>query len=339
MRCTITSTLPDRIQNPNENDLMGGALQTLLDSIIDYAGLFPPAGLDMGAAVSNYAKYRTGTYAWMLGRFIVPVAQVREFESAVRQHVPVSESGEPPWRLSVLAGPDIESDLVAIAYFNSENRRPADVAPSRAAGDGASGQREGGRRFAIDTIELNSTHADEIAAAMRQVPPELCACFEVPVSSDESMLAIARSAGARVKVRTGGLTPTVIPTCSELAEFIARCAAVGVPFKATAGLHHPIRSVQRLTYADDSPRGTMHGFLNVFLAAAGVRAGMSPDEAEQLLEETSPQAIQFDELGASWRQHRWTNDQLQATRHEFAISFGSCSFQEPIDDLKGIGLL
>ena len=179
----------------------------------------------------------------------------------------------------------------------------------------------------------------EITEAMKRMPSELCAYFEVPVSSDEPVLAAARSAGARVKVRTGGVTPQAFPTCAELAGFLYRCAAVGVTFKATAGLHHPIRSVHRLTYADDGPQGTMHGFLNVLLTAAGVRAGMTAEEAARLLDETSPAAIQFDENGASWGKHRWSTDHLRATRQDFAISFGSCSFQEPIDDLKAIGLL
>jgi len=296
--------------------IVNGAIRSLLASIVDYAGLFPPAGLDMRAAVQNYSAYSAGEFAWLLGRFIVPVARLAEFESVAYPHEPNSESGRQAWRLSALAGSNCVADSAAIADFN---RRHASLV--------------------IDTIELKAPNADEIAHAMRLVPPGVCAYIEVPMSSDESLLAAARSTGARMKVRTGGVTPQAFPTCAEFAGFIVRSAAVGVPFKATAGLHHPIRAEHRLTYADDSPRSTMHGFLNVFLAAAGVRAGMTAEQATRLLDETLPDAFRFDDDGASWKGHRWSTGQLRATRQEFAISFGSCSFQEPIDDLSAIGLL
>ncbi len=336
---------------------MNKPIRSLLASILDYAGLFPPAGLEMVAAVSNYAAYRACEHAWMLGRFIVPVARLEEFETAVEEHASrlnghraaVSGARDQTLRLSVLAATNLEADLAAIADFNGRHAASdgagcaepvtAPLTPTLSPRRGGRGQGEGACAFLIDTIELKATRPDEITKAMQQVPAGLCAYVEVPVSSDESMLAAARAAGARVKVRTGGVTRNAFPTCDDLAQFLVRCARAGVPFKATAGLHHPVRSVQRLTYADDSPCGTMHGFLNVFLAAAGVRAGMTGDEATRLLAESGQVAFRFGEHGASWGRYRWSNVELRATREEFAISFGSCSFQEPIDDLRGMRLL
>lgn len=49
-------------------------LRTLLIHAVDYAGLFPPAKLDMETAVRNYASYQEGEHSWALGRFIVPVS-------------------------------------------------------------------------------------------------------------------------------------------------------------------------------------------------------------------------------------------------------------------------
>jgi hypothetical protein len=302
------------------------AIRSLLGSIIDYAGLFPPAELTMDATVSNYAAYRASEFGWTIGRLVVPVSGLAEFESSAfnfvtrrtgQQRDAHAEPGS-TWRLSVLAGAELASDVAAIAAFN--NRHAAE-------------------RFLIDTVELKATQSADFVNAMRRFPDGLCAYFEVSSSSDDSLLAAVRAAGARVKIRTGGITPQAFPTSSELAEFLVRCAAVGVPFKATAGLHHPIRAEHRLTYAVDSPRGMMHGFLNLFLAAAGVRAGMTAHEAAQLLDESSAAAFRFDEEGVSWREHRWSNEHLRRTRHEFAISFGSCSFQEPLDDLKALRLV
>jgi hypothetical protein len=83
----------------------------------------------------------------------------------------------------------------------------------------------------------------------------------------------------------------------------------------------------------------MHGFLNVFLVAAFLRAGMEAEVAVQLLDEQSAQAFHFDLDGAAWRQHQLSRDEITAARQRFAVSFGSCSFTEPINDLRSLKLL
>ncbi|HET8796166.1 MAG TPA: hypothetical protein VFO89_00655, partial [Thermoanaerobaculia bacterium] len=88
--------------------------------------------------------------------------------------------------------------------------------------------------------------------------------------------AIARH-GLRAKIRTGGVTADAFPSPQTIARFLRACRERGVAFKATAGLHHPLRCVRPLTYEPDAPTGTMHGFLNVFLAAAML------DDAEAIL--------------------------------------------------------
>jgi hypothetical protein len=122
-------------------------------------------------------------------------------------------------------------------------------------------------------------------------------------------------------------------------EFIRLCAAANVPFKATAGLHHPLRSEHRFTYQPDSPSGTMHGFINLFLAAAFLRAGMESELAVQLLREQTAQAFHFDADEISWREHRLSQQEIAAARQSFSVSFGSCSFSEPVDDLRSLHLL
>ena len=140
-------------------------------------------------------------------------------------------------------------------------------------------------------------------------------------------------------MRTGGLTPDAFPAPGDLARWISRCAAARVPFKATAGLHHPLRSVQRCTYQPDSPTALMHGFVNVFLAAALLWHGGSEAAAIATLEEQSPGAFHFDDQCAAWHGHRLTTAQIREARERFAISFGSCSFEEPISDLQQLGWL
>lgn len=291
------------------------AVQTLLRGLIDYAGLFPPAGLDMSTAVGNYVQYRAEPSAWLLGRFVVPVARLDEFAAALRSHAVASDAA---WRISALGSTDLAADSAAIVEFN---------------------QRHAGAAL-IDTIEIRAAEAAQIEQALATLPASLTAYVELPLNDtlDELIATLARLNG-RAKVRTGGVTADAFPAPADLARFIAACVAAGVPFKATAGLHHPLRAMQRLTYAPDSPTGMMYGFLNVFLAAAFVRAGMSAQTATAVLEERDPAAFQFDHDGVRWRDAHVTLDTLADTRQHVALSFGSCSFSEPVDDLKAMHLL
>lgn len=155
---------------------------------------------------------------------------------------------------------------------------------------------------------------------------------EVPLAQ----LNEVKQMGCFAKIRTGSVKPEGIPSVEEVAKFILACAELKLPFKATAGLHHPIRAEYALTYEANSPRAVMHGFLNVFLAAAFAWAGET--NIIPLLSETDPKAFRFDDL-AHWRDRSLTVAQLQAARQQFIHSFGSCSFTEPVEDLQKWGWL
>jgi hypothetical protein len=152
-------------------------------------------------------------------------------------------------------------------------------------------------------------------------------------------VSLAELNGGWAKIRTGGLTPDAIPSSAQLAAFLSDAVSRRVPFKATAGLHHPLRSVHALTYAQDSPRATMHGFLNVFAAAAFAWHGMDQGHVEELLEETNVGALEFADEDLYWNGHHLTAAQIVEARRAFAHSFGSCSFEEPITELRELGLL
>jgi hypothetical protein len=121
-----------------------------------------------------------------------------------------------------------------------------------------------------------------------------------------------------------------------VAAFIVACAERRLPFKATAGLHHPIRALQPLTYGADAPRAVLHGFLNVFLAAAFAWHGQR--NIEPILAELDGNAFRFDER-AYWRDWSLDAGQIREARAQFSHSFGSCSFEEPVGDLEALGLL
>jgi hypothetical protein len=315
------------------------SLHTLLEGAIDYAGLFPPAQLDMESAVARYAEHRAGEECWMLGRFVVPIARLEELESAARPQLAADDEaaakgrgkksrgkeGNPagPWHLAALAGADVEGDATRVLQFNSRH---------------ATGRRVD---VIIESVEARAATRDEIerfAKAFKDTGVQLY--VELPLGGDARPLVEAACAcGVRAKARAGGVTPDAFPGAADLARFVVACAEAGVPFKATAGLHHAMRGEHRLTYDDGAPRGTMFGFLNVRLAAALAREGAPAADLEPLLEERSASAIVFDGEGATWRERRITTTSLARARREGLTAIGSCSFTEPVEELKALGWL
>src|SRR6185503_5093525 len=103
--------------------------------------------------------------------------------------------------------------------------------------------------------------------------------------------------------------------------------------------HHPLRSVYPLNYLPDSPQETMHGFLNVFTAAAFAWFGAAREMVSDILEETAAGAFRFGDSALQWRDHSLSVEQIRAARRDFAHSFGSCSFEEPVSDLRRLDLI
>lgn len=297
------------------------ALQTLLHAGIDYAGLFPPAGLGMAEAVANYATYRESAHAWALGRFVLPVSRIEEFDSATAGLLPRRPSSS-PWQVAALVGPDAVATLETLGEFNC--RHAAD-------GEGA---------VAADVVEGKADSVASVERLLAKVPSYLQAYVEVPISSDPAPLVAALGRyGGRAKVRTGGITVEAFPAAPDIVRFIRACLSATVPFKATAGLHHPLRAEYRLTYEPGSACGTMFGFLNVFLATAYMSNGLDDDAATRLLEERDPGSVRFDDEGVEWRGRRLGIDAISRARTAGIASFGSCSFTEPIGDLQSLGML
>lgn len=281
---------------------------------MDYAGLFPPAQLDMRSAVRAFAEYRGGGDAWVLGRFVLPIARVAEFAEARRA---VADEGV--WRLSGLTGGDAVSDIARAVEFN---------------GGGSAGG------AVIDSLEARLSSADDIRRVASRLPGDMELYVEIPVKEDPQALVRAiADVGAKAKIRTGGTTPDSIPSSADVVRFMRRCAECGASFKATAGLHHPIRARHRLTYEADAPEGTMFGFLNVFLAAAALRNGATDAEATEILEAERVSGFRIGDEEIAWGETRLTTEQLRASRRSIARSFGSCSFHEPVDELRALHLL
>jgi hypothetical protein len=305
-----------------EEEAQVSAIRTLMAGIIDYAGLFPPASLSLEQAVANFDAYRRGEDAWALRRFVVPATRLDALARALGAR-PAGAGGGEPWRVSALLGANLSADVACVGAFNQRMS-------STASGD----------TVLVDAVELKADSAEGIVRACGAIPSDLTSYVELPLTGDPAMLVGAlANTEMRAKLRTGGVTAEAFPAAADLARMLAACIDAGIPFKATAGLHHPIRAEYRLTYDPDSPTGTMFGFLNVFLAAALLRAGASSADATRMLEETDASAIEADDTGVSWRGRRMSAAELRALRQDGAVSFGSCSFEEPLSDLRRLALL
>jgi hypothetical protein len=223
------------------------------------------------------------------------------------------------WKLSVIASDDIYDSVRRIEEFNAEH------AP----------------RAVIDSIEVKADNASQIEKISEAIPNNFQTYFEIPIGAELAELAVNLALkNQRAKIRTGGITPEAFPPAKMIIRFIRTCIAANVAFKATAGLHHPVRCYKPLTYEANAPEGMMNGFLNLFLAAGFARAGFKPAVLEELLEDEFEESFEFEDNGVLWRQEHFLNTtQLKLLREKNLISFGSCSFEEPIADLQEIGLL
>jgi hypothetical protein len=280
------------------------AIDTLLPELIDYAGLYPPASLNLRSAVENYREYRHGKHASALGRFIVDLNKMDELTVAGGELCDL--------KLSVIVAQPTDADRL---WRLVEEGMP------------------------IEAVEFKAAIPEHIEQMARLVPSNLETYVEVHMESMQpDLLKAISAAGARVKLRMGGVVAAAFPSTAAVARALEAILKTGLAFKATAGLHHPIRSRHPLTYAHDSPSAVMHGFVNLIAAVALLHCGGDVAKAERVLDEQGPTAWSLTPEALVWREHRWGAVDLCETRKTF-VSFGSCSFEEPIRDLEMLGWL
>jgi hypothetical protein len=284
------------------------SVRAAFGGLIDYAGLFPPAQLSIEAAQAEYETARRGTHAWMLGRFIVSAPLVTTWSSVrVPLSVIVSAELDDLERLATFAGKIAHIEVLEIPL------------PQNSASDVIG---------AIDKLA-----ADFAIAGLSGLP----AFVEFSRSEDWlQLLPAAMNSLARAelgaKLRCGGVTAQAFPTVDEVTAFVAAAKDANVAFKATAGLHHPVR------HRDPKTGFTMHGFFNL-IAAAALAPRVDWKTLQHIVAEEDPSAFTFDDTSFNWRNERIDLAELTRTRNDAFVAYGSCSFTEPVDDLLALGLL
>ena len=302
----------------------------LLQGLVDYAGLFPPARLRMNRVVHNFQDYRLSPQNWMLGRLIVPVTRLTEFEEVAGGLLPRSNSAA-GWQIScLLPARDANSKLDlrgAMREIQAFNLRHATSELGFAR---------------IDTVELRHSPHESPQQLLESLAPQLSAYIELAIDEqlEQNIEAIARCNKERLhaKIRTGGITEDLIPSAESVIRFASCCIANQLAFKATAGLHHPIRARYALTYERNPEFAMMHGFLNLLLATGGLLTGqLDETEATTLLRELDPATVSCSSTCWRWDKLVITADDARSVRQRGLRSFGSCSFIEPVEDLQAMG--
>jgi hypothetical protein len=333
---------------------MKESLRTFMDGLIDYAGLFPPAKLPLNEAIDEYLVHLKGDNSWMLGRFIIPISQFKDLE----QFIPLFEGLE-PLRLSVLGGGgnsddeylnNIEQNIIDINKFREKYPREItiDVIECKLATNSPSKKIIKKATDLLNQNDLIHYHEfDELPYVGIDYSTEL---DETNWDSEvvETIAMISKIDNAGIKLRCGGVIKEAFPSIEKVAAMIQACALNQVPMKFTAGLHHPLRHFEEQYDCD------MHGFVNVF--GAGILASNfeQPQHSQEkyrmfillshMIDDDNPENFSFDDSKLTWKvgddrdtRFEMNLEKIKDIRRNRAISYGSCSFEEPIGDLKQLG--
>ena len=311
------------------------SIRNFLSQIVDYAGLYPPASLSLEDAIRNFVTYQADPEVWMLSRFIIPAKRLPELSKFAGRVFP--KGGMLSFSVLGRGGKDADEffqhlklDLEDIHTFRELHGTGvvADMFEVALPGSGFT--------------DPSSAHdlVNKTADVLNK--NGLTVFFEAPFGegwqarAEKLFRALRKIKDKHVgfKLRTGGVTPDAFPTPEQVAWTIASVRDAGIPMKATAGLHHPIR------HYNEGVQTKMHGFINVF--GAGVLAlshGLDQDQIREIIEDEDSANFIFNETGFSWENFTANIEQIKQARVSGFVSFGSCSFDEPREDLQKLGLL
>jgi hypothetical protein len=300
------------------------SLRAFLDQAIDYAGMFPPCALALEPALQNQASYVRSSEAWMLNGFVLSIEQFDETRQFLGEFDP-----QRPLRVAALG-----LKTTKAAAFLDGLRKAATAIRSFSTSD-------------IGLVSVNHLEMflpDDVDSASLKgsstIVGELPVFWEARPERAEQTVALiaghnsdADTATFGYKLRTGGVTADAFPTSAQIARALVTAATRQLPIKFTAGLHHPIRQFR------DEVKTKMHGFLNVLGAAVlAAEHQWDTDQAVMMLEDDDPRSFSFTDDFFAWRDWKINTERLQY-RRKFVKSFGSCSFEEPRDDLRALGFL
>ncbi|KKI91504.1 hypothetical protein WQ54_14500 [Bacillus sp. SA1-12] len=289
------------------------AVSHFMTELIDYAGLFPPAALSLTEAIKNYHSYIHGPNCWMLGPFVLPASRLKELEPFRDDF-----NDQYPLRLSVILSNSekFESELMALQLF-LETYKNAGF---------------------IETIEVPlSSQLDYVflEKVTKQLADYRIFC-EITGTNDQLLAKLdfiqkhnKTSPGSLgIKFRMGGITSNLFPTAKQVAFVIYESKQRGLALKFTAGLHHPLRQYR------EEVETFMHGFVNVFTASIMAYCrSVNKAIIQAILLDEDMTNFSFTRDTLSWCNLTVNSSEINHARNFFAASYGSCSFDEPRQEL------
>jgi hypothetical protein len=328
--------------------MITNSLKQLLTGLIDYAGLFPPESLPLTEAYKQFTGYINESDEWILSKFICPAKQLPALAELIKK----DELNKKKFSVSVLgkSGANIEEfikatseDLNLIISFLREtgNKFPADAFEVRLPED--------------LVLENNPDAMYEVLNSVTAVFKEnlnlpVKKFFELPLKEDwESSVNNFASALKKhneyfgqdanfprsgFKLRTGGVEASAFPSPEQIAYVINACYENQLPLKFTAGLHHPVR------HYNESVQTKMHGFLNVFGTGVLLYGNdLLEEDLINILSDEEAGNFIFDDNYFRWKEFKSPIKVIENARKNFVISYGSCSFDEPREDLAFLNLM
>jgi hypothetical protein len=309
--------------------------------VLDYAGLYPPASLQLNQAISNYSQYKNHPENWMLSRFIISGTKLKELIDFKDLFF-----NNPPFTFSIVGGQTNTTnefkkdlDLVISNILDIETRIGPELISIECL--------ELKVPVLQDTLFVLNIISDALLRFECKNPLEIFLEFNLSHKHNEDLKLILRhikefnfnNKNKKIKfvgykVRTGGIEAKQFPSIDKLASIIFECNNFNVLLKATAGLHHPIRRYDNIVQTH------MYGFINVI--SASIFSSLFKIDFKtiyDILQDEDPKNFSFSDQKLKWRHLEATKEQIEFSRIKSFYSFGSCSFDEPITDLQSLGLL
>ncbi len=268
--------------------------------LCDDAAIFPPGSSPLADAVPAHVRHRHAPYAELVGPLVISATASR----ALPDLLPV-EGGH---RLD-LAVTFPEGPATVPAVMEAVTALPVDVrALEVAVPEGVT---------AVELVgALDAAGVDDTVEVFVEVPRDARRADVIAALATTRYLA---------KFRTGGVRAELYPDEVELAAAITAVVGAGVPYKATAGLHHAVRNT------DPDTGFEQHGFLNLLLATDAALRGADESDLVPILADRDGSAL-------AERVTALTDDRVAATRATFR-SFGTCSVDEPLTEMIDLGLV
>ncbi|MFZ4136260.1 hypothetical protein [Streptomyces koyangensis] len=272
----------------------------LFAAFCDDAAVFPPGEMPLARAVPAHLRHVTAAHAPLVGPLVVPQARLTELAELTAGHA----AGSLELAVTVPSPEAAGQTLASAAALPAARLRfvevavPDDVAAAELV-----------RRL---TTALADADAGTGVTVYVEVPRDERRAELIASLADSPFLA---------KFRTGGMRADLYPDERELARAVLLAVRAGLPFKATAGLHHAVRNTDPRTGFEQ------HGHLNLLAATGAALDGAGEEEIVAVLAERDGSTV-AGLVGA-----------LSPRVRAAFRSFGTCSLAEPVGELAALGLL